>query len=155
MATTKLILTNEVAKLGGSGDVVEVKAGYARNFLIPRGLATPWTKGAQRQLEQMSVAASKRAMQSREEAQALRDLLQSKPLVVAERSGENGRLFGAVSSARIAEAVKAGFDKEIDRRKVEFVSPIKSLGEYPVTVRLFEDIYANLQVQVIAAKGQG
>lgn len=155
MATTKLILTNEVAKLGGPGDVVEVKAGFARNFLLPRGLATPWTKGAQRQLEQMSKAAAKRALESREDAQALRDLLQSKPVVVAERSGENGRLFGAVSSARIAEAVKAGFDKEIDRRKVEFKSPIKSLGEYQVTVRLHEDIYANLQVQVIAAKGQG
>lgn len=153
MATTKLILTNEVSKLGGPGDVVEVKAGYARNYLLPRGLATPWTKGAERQLEQMAAANSKRAVASLEDAQALRDVLQTKPVVVAERAGQNGRLFGAVTAAEVAEAVKAGFDREIDRRKVEFTAPIKSLGEYTVTVRLHDEVYANLVVQVVAAKG--
>ncbi|MGO1569210.1 MAG: 50S ribosomal protein L9, partial [Brachybacterium sp.] len=79
--------------------------------------------------------------------------LESKPVVIAERAGQNGRLFGAVSSKEVAEGVKAIFDKDIDRRTVEFVSPIRSLGEHKATVRLHEDIFANLLVQVIAAKG--
>ncbi len=153
MANTKLILTHEVSKLGAPGDVVEVKSGYARNYLLPRNLATPWTKGAERQLEQMAAASSKRKIESLEDAQALRDLIQTKPVVVPVRAGQGGRLFGAVSSAEVAQAVKEGFDREIDRRKVEFKAPIKSLGEYTVTVRLHEEVYANLVVQVVAAKG--
>ena len=151
--TTKLILTNEVTGLGAAGDVVEVKDGYARNFLMPRGLATPWTKGGQRQLDQIRAARGKRAIANIEDAQALKASLESKPVVIAERAGQNGRLFGAVSSKEVAEGVKAIFDKDIDRRTVEFVSPIRSLGEHKATVRLHEDIFANLVVQVVAAKG--
>ena len=151
--TSKLILTNEVTGLGAAGDVVEVKDGYARNFLLPRGLATPWTKGGQRQLDQIRAARGKRAIASIEEAQALKASLESKPLVLAERAGQNGRLFGAVSSKEVAEAVKEMFDKDIDRRTVEFVTPIRSLGEHKATVRLHDDIFANLVIQVIAAKG--
>lgn len=151
--TTKLILTNEVTGLGTAGDIVEVKDGYARNFLLPRGLATPWTKGGQRQLDSIRSARSKRAIESLEEAQSLRDLLQSKPVVVSERAGENGRLFGAVSTKDIAEGVKAVFDKDIDRRAVEFAAPVRALGEHKATVRLHEDVVANLLVQVVAAKG--
>ena len=151
--TTKLILTNEVTGLGAAGDVVEVKDGYARNFLMPRGLATPWTKGGQRQLDQIRAARGKRAIASIEEALALKASLESQPLVIAERAGQNGRLFGAVSSKEVAEAVKSMFDKDIDRRTVEFATPIRSLGEHKATVRLHEDIFANLVVQVIAAKG--
>lgn len=151
--TTKLILTHGVDGLGVAGDVVEVKDGYARNFLFPRGLATAWTKGGQRQLDQIRAARSKRAVASLEDAQALRELLQSKPVVVSERAGENGRLFGAVSSKDVADAVKAAFDKDIDRRTVQFPTPIRSLGEYKVIVRLHEDVDANVLVQVIAAKG--
>ena len=151
--TTKLILTHEVTGLGAAGDVVDVKDGYARNFLMPRGLATPWTKGGQRQLDQIRAARGKRAIASIEEAQALKASLESKPLVLAERAGQNGRLFGAVSSREVAEAVKEMFDKDIDRRTVEFVTPIRSLGEHKATVRLHDDIFANLVIQVIAAKG--
>lgn len=151
--TTKLILTHEVTGLGTAGDIVDVKDGYARNFLLPRGLATPWTKGGQRQLDQIRSARSKRAVTSLEDAQALRDLLQSKPVVVSERAGESGRLFGAVSSRDVAEGVKAGFDKDIDRRAVEFAAPVRAIGEHKATVRLHEDVVANLVVQVVAAKG--
>ena len=151
--TTKLILTSEVSGLGTAGDIVEVKDGYARNYLLPRSLATPWTKGGQRQLDQIRSARSKRSIESLEEAQALRDLLQSKPVVVSERAGENGRLFGAVSTKDVAEGVKAVFDKDIDRRAVEFAAPVRALGEHKATVRLHEDIFANLVVQVVAAKG--
>ena len=151
--TSKLILTNEVTGLGAAGDVVEVKDGYARNFLLPRGLATPWTKGGQRQLDQIRAARGKRAIANIEEAQALKASLESKPVVIAERAGQNGRLFGAVSSKEVAEGVKAMFDKDIDRRTVEFATPIRSLGEHKATVRLHDEIFANLVVQVVAAKG--
>ncbi|MGP9536695.1 50S ribosomal protein L9 [Brachybacterium sp. AOP43-C2-M15] len=151
--TTKLILTNEVTGLGAAGDIVDVKDGYARNFLLPRGLATPWTKGGQRQLDQIRAARGKRAIASIEDAQALKSSLESKPVVIAERAGQNGRLFGAVSSKEVAEGVKAVFDKDIDRRTVEFAAPIRALGEHRATVRLHEDIFANLVVQVVAAKG--
>jgi large subunit ribosomal protein L9 len=150
--TSKLILTNEVTGLGTAGDVVEVKDGYARNYLLPRGLATPWTKGGQRQLDQMHVARGKRAIASLEDAQALKASLESKPLVVAERAGENGRLFGAVTSQEVAATVQDQLGKEIDRRSVEFVTPIRSLGEHKATVRLHEDVFANLLIQVVAAK---
>ncbi|MEE1650401.1 50S ribosomal protein L9 [Brachybacterium sp. J144] len=151
--TTKLILTHEVSGLGAAGDVVDVKDGYARNFLMPRGLATPWTKGGQRQLDQIRAARGKRAIASLEDAQALKATLESKPVVIAERAGENGRLFGAVASKEVAEGVKSAFDKDIDRRTVEFPAPIRALGEHKATVRLHDDIFANLLIQVVAAKG--
>ncbi|HJB10986.1 MAG TPA: 50S ribosomal protein L9 [Candidatus Brachybacterium merdavium] len=150
--TTKLILTNEVTGLGAAGDVVDVKDGYARNYLLPRGLATAWTKGGQRQLDQIRAARSKRAIATLEEAQSLKASLEAKPLVISERAGENGRLFGAVTSKEIAEGVKEMFDKDIDRRTVEFPTPIKALGEHKATVRLHEDVFANLVVQVVASK---
>ena len=151
--TTKLILTHEVSGLGAAGDVVEVKDGYARNYLQPRGLATPWTNGGQRQLDQIRAARGKRSITNLEDAQALKATLESKPVVVSERAGENGRLFGAVSSKEIADGVKAVFDKDIDRRTVEFPAPIKALGEHKATVRLHDDVLANLVIQVVAAKG--
>ncbi|NMA76403.1 MAG: 50S ribosomal protein L9 [Actinomycetales bacterium] len=151
--TTKLILTNEVTGLGTAGDVVDVKDGYARNFLFPRGLATPWTKGGQRQLDQIRAARGKRAIANIEDAKSLKASLESKPVVISERAGQNGRLFGAVSSKEVAEGVKEIFGKDIDRRAVEFVTPIRALGEHKATVRLHEDIFANLLVQVVAAKG--
>ena len=151
--TTKLILTNEVSGLGAAGDIVEVRDGYARNYLMPRGLATAWTKGGQRQLDQIRAARGKRAIATLEEAQSLKASLESKPVVISERAGDNGRLFGAVTSKEIADGVKAMFDKDIDRRTVEFPTPIKALGEHKATVRLHEDVFANLIVQVVAAKG--
>ena len=150
--TTKLILTNEVTGLGAAGDVVDVKDGYARNFLLPRGLATAWTKGGQRQLDQIRAARGKRSIATLEEAQSLKASLEAKPLVISERAGENGRLFGAVTSKEIAEGVKEMFDKDIDRRTVEFPTPIKALGEHKATVRLHEDVFATLVVQVVASK---
>ncbi|MDN5688204.1 MAG: 50S ribosomal protein L9 [Brachybacterium sp.] len=151
--TSKLILTHEVTGLGTAGDIVDVRDGYARNFLLPRGLATPWTKGGQRQLDQIRAARGKRAIASLDEAQALKATLESKPVVLSERAGDNGRLFGAVASKEVAEGVKAMFDKDIDRRTVEFPTPIRSLGEHKATVRLHEDVFATLALQVVAAKG--
>ncbi|GAB2985339.1 MAG TPA: 50S ribosomal protein L9 [Actinotalea caeni] len=147
--TTKLILTHEVTGLGAPGDVIEVKDGYARNYLLPRGLATGWTKGAQKQIDAIQGARRKREIATIEEARAARDALQAKPVVVKVRAGEAGRLFGAVTTADIAEAVAAAGGPAIDRRKVEIRNPIKSLGSHQVTVRLHDDVSATIEVQVV------
>ncbi|MCL3863255.1 50S ribosomal protein L9 [Actinotalea sp. K2] len=145
----KLILTHEVTGLGTPGDVVEVKDGYARNFLVPRGLATAWSKGAEKQIAGIRKARKAREIATLEEAKAVRDSVQSKPVVITVKSGPSGRLFGAVTTTEIAEAVKAAGGPSIDKRKVEIGQPIKSLGEYQVKVRLHDDLSAQIDVRVV------
>ena len=150
--TTKLILTHDVTNLGTVGDVVEVKDGYARNYLLPRKLATPWTKGAQRQLDQMAEARRKRSIESLEQAQEARAWLIENVVTVIATAGANGRLFGAVSTADLAEAVKDAGGPAIDRRKIEVVPPIKSTGRHSATVRLHADVVAPIEVNVVARR---
>ncbi|HLS72333.1 MAG TPA: 50S ribosomal protein L9 [Actinomycetaceae bacterium] len=147
----KIILTHEVTGLGEAGDVVEVKDGYARNYLMPRGLATPWTKGGQKQIDQIRRARKAREIATVEEASAARDSLEAKPVTVAVRAGSGGRLFGSVTTGEIAEAVAAAGGPAIDKRKIEVPTPIKSLGEHRVQVRLHTDVQANLTVNVVEA----
>ena len=150
---TKLILTHDVANLGAAGDVVEVKDGYARNYLVPRGLAARWTKGAQKQIDQMTAARRKREIASVDDARAVRDALQgASHVTVTGKVGANGRLFGAISTADIADAVKAELGQTIDRRKVVVKDPIKAVGDYTVTVNLHPEVSASLKVRVAAAK---
>ena len=139
----KLILTHEVTGLGEPGDVVEVKDGYARNFLVPRGLATGWSKGAESQISAIRKARKAREIATLDEAKATRDSLQSKPVVVTAKSGQGGRLFGAVTTGDIAEAVKAAGGPSVDKRKIEIGQPIKSTGSYTVTIRLHAEVSAN------------
>ena len=148
----KLILTHEVSGLGTAGDVVEVKDGYARNYLVPRGLATRWTKGGQKQVDQIQAARKSRAIATIEEARDVRDRLRANPVTVAVRSGDSGRLFGAVTTADIADAVKAAGGPQLDRRKIEVSTPIKALGDHKVTVRLHEDVQATLEVTVVPGR---
>ncbi|MEE6271976.1 50S ribosomal protein L9 [Georgenia wangjunii] len=145
----KLILTHEVTGLGAPGDVIEVKDGYARNYLVPRGLATAWTKGAQKQVDQIRAARRSREIHTIEDARAVRDSLQNKPVVVKVRSGANGRLFGAVTTTDISAAVSAAGGPALDKRKIEVPTPIKSLGEHRVHVRLHADVQATLEVKVV------
>ncbi|MDC4232573.1 50S ribosomal protein L9 [Actinomyces sp. B33] len=153
MATTKLILTQDVANLGNAGEVVEVKAGYGRNYLVPRGFATKWTKGAQKQIDQMAAARRRHEIASVDDARAVRDTLQAADFVtVTGKVGQSGRLFGAVSPAQIAEAVKDELGQTIDRRRVLIAQPIKAVGDYTVTVNLHPEVSANLKVRVAAAK---
>jgi|SRR5690625_4372960 len=149
---TKLILTHEVTGLGAAGDVIEVRDGYARNYLLPRGLATPWTKGAQRQIDQMNAARRKHEIATIEDAHVVRDQLDDLTAVVSVRASDAGRLFGAVKTADIAEAVVAAGGPTLDRRKIEIVNPIKSLGEHKVSVRLHENVTASFNVEVVPAK---
>ncbi len=147
----KLILTHEVTGLGAPGDVVDVKDGYARNYLVPRGLATAWSKGAEKEITQIRRARKAREIETLEEARAVRDSLQGNPVTVTAKAGESGRLFGAITTAEIADAVKAAGGPSIDRRKVEVGQPIKALGEYDVQVRLHAEVSAKLTVKVVAA----
>lgn len=147
----KLILTHEVTGLGAPGDVVDVKDGYARNYLVPRGLATTWSKGAEKEITQIRKARKAREIETLEEARAVRDSLQGNPVTVTAKAGESGRLFGAITTAEIADAVKAAGGPSIDRRKVEVAQPIKATGEYEVQVRLHAEVSAKLTVKVVAA----
>jgi large subunit ribosomal protein L9 len=147
----KLILTHEVTGLGAPGDVVDVKDGYARNYLVPRGLATPWSKGAEKEITAIRRARKTREIATLDEARAVRDSLQGNPVTVSTKSGDAGRLFGAVTTAEIAEAVKAAGGPSIDRRKIEVAQPIKATGEYAVQVRLHPEVSAKLTVKVVAA----
>jgi len=146
----KLILTHEVTGLGEPGDVVEVKDGYARNFLVPRSLATNWSKGAEKEITAIRQARKSREIASLDEAKAARDSLQSKPVVVTAKAGDSGRLFGAVTTAEIAAAVKATGGQSIDRRKIEIGQPIKSVGEYKVQLRMHPEVSATITVTVVA-----
>ncbi|WP_313279513.1 50S ribosomal protein L9 [Timonella senegalensis] len=146
----KLILTHEVHRLGEPGDVVEVKDGYARNYLIPRSLATPWTKGAEAQIEAIRRARKSREIANLDEARALRDTLQSKTFTISATAGKGGRLFGSISTADIAAAVEAEGLK-IDRRKVQIPAPIKATGTHNVIARLHPEVDAKIKVVVSAS----
>ncbi len=146
----KLILTQEVSGLGTPGDVVEVKDGYGRNYLVPRGLAVAWTKGGEKQVAAIRAARSTREVKTLEEAQAIRATLEGAPVRLAVRAGSSGRLFGAVTPADIAEAVAELGGPQVDKRKVELTAPIKSTGDYTVNVRLHPEVQAKVAVQVVA-----
>ena len=149
---SKLILTHEVSGLGSAGDVVEVKDGYARNFLIPNGLAVVWTRGGEKQVTSIRAARQARAIASEEEAKALKSKLEDATIKITMKAGQNGRLFGAVKATDVADAVKAMGLGEIDKRKVEISGSIRSTGKYEASVRLTSELVANLTVQVVAAK---
>ena len=149
---SKLILTNEVTGLGSAGDVVEVKNGYARNFLLPRGFAVLWTKGGEKQVDQIKAARSARALATVEEAQTLKARLEEKAVRLVVKAGVGGRLFGAVKSADVVAAVAAAGIGELDKKKVEITSPIRSTGEHTATVRLTSDVVAKITLQVVGKK---
>ena len=145
----KLILTHEVTGLGAPGDVVEVKDGYGRNFLLPRNLATPWTKGGEKQVESIRKARRAREIASLEEAQQVKQSLEGRSVRLQARAGQGGRLFGAITPADVAEAVNAAGGPSVDKRKVEIAQPIRATGTYKVDVRLHADVSAKLTVEVV------
>lgn len=146
----KLILTQEVTGLGTAGDVVEVKNGYARNYLLPRGFALTWSRGGEKQVESIRAARKARAVASLADAQALAAKLASTPVQIAMKAGESGRLFGTVKTDDVATAVAEAGLGSIDKRTVELPGHIKSTGDYQATVRLHEDVSATIDVQVVA-----
>ena len=145
----KVILTNEVQGLGSAGDVVDVKNGYARNYLVPQGYAVNWTRGGEAQVAQLRAAREARALASAEDAQALKAKLQEGKIRLFAKTGAEGRLFGSVKPAAVAAAVSEAGLGEVDKRKIT-VPTIKSTGEYRATVHLHEGVDAVVNLQVIA-----
>jgi large subunit ribosomal protein L9 len=147
----KLILTQEVTGLGTPGDVVEVKAGYGRNYLVPRSLAMPWTRGSEQQIEMIKRARSAREIRSLDDAREAASRLAGLKVRLQTRAGQGGRLFGSVSTADIAAAVRSAGGPELDRRKIEVANPIKTIGSHRVSVRLHPEVSATLDVEVTAS----
>ena len=146
----KLILTNEVSGLGTPGDVVEVKDGYGRNYLIPRGFAMRWTRGAEKQIESIKKARDAREIRDLGTAKEVAGQLGALSVRLTTRAGDSGRLFGSITTGDIAEAVKAAGGPLLDRRRIEIVNPIKSVGSHKVTVKLHPEVSASVDVEVVA-----
>ncbi|MET1044977.1 MAG: 50S ribosomal protein L9 [Microbacteriaceae bacterium] len=149
---SKLILTHEVTGLGSAGDVIDVKNGYARNYLVPQGLAVAWTRGGEKQVESIKAARTARELATIEEAQDLKARLEARKVTLTVKAGAEGRLFGSVKNADIADAVQAAGIGTIDKRKIEIPVAIKVVGEHEATLRLREDLVATITLQVVAAK---
>ncbi|WP_313408893.1 50S ribosomal protein L9 [Aeromicrobium sp.] len=147
----KLILTHEVSNLGQPGDIVDVKDGYGRNFLLPRNFAIRWTKGAAKQVESIKAARDARAVHDLETARSIKGNLESGAISVPAQAGQGGRLFGAVTVTDIADAL-AGAGANVDKRRIEVGNPIKSLGAHTVSVRVHPEVVATVKLNVVAAK---
>lgn len=147
MAETKVILTKTVANLGHSGDVVEVKPGFARNYLIPQGLAFAWNKGAEKQILAMKRARLAQAVATREDAVAAKAAIEGTAVEIAAKVSESGKLFGSISAEQIAIALE---DKAVVDPKAIEVESIKTTGEFPAKVALHPEITASFFVKVVA-----
>jgi large subunit ribosomal protein L9 len=145
----EVILKEDVVNLGHRGDVVKVADGYGRNFLLPRKLALQATQANKAVIEQMKAAAARRSATEKAQAEELAKALSTASLSFERKSGENGQLFGSVTSADIAAGLAArGF--EVDRRKVQLSEPLKSVGEYTVAIKLHREVTTHVKVTVAA-----
>ena len=146
----KLILTQEVTGLGAAGDVVEVRDGYGRNFLIPRGFGIRWTKGGEKTIESIKAARSSREVRDLDHAKEIKAKLEGATVELPVRAGAGGRLFGAVTVTDIAGAIsQAG--AAVDKRKIIVGNPIKSLGSHQVTVKVHDEVDATVNLNVVPA----
>lgn len=151
----KLILTAEVDHLGSSGDIVEVKDGYGRNFLLPRGLAVVASRGAERQAEEIRRAREAKAVQGLEHAKELKTTLEGLGAVElpVNASADTGKLFGSVTGAAVVAAIKKAGGPNLDKRTVQLPkSHIKSVGNHPITVQLHPEVNASVSLSVVAEK---
>jgi large subunit ribosomal protein L9 len=146
----KLILTREVAGLGLAGDIVEVADGYGRNFLVPRGAAITWTKGAEKQIAQIKRARDAREIRDLGHAREIKADLEKLNVSISARAGKDGRLFGSISANDIAAAVRNAGGPTLDRKRIRVDEHIKSLGAHSVTVELHPDVVATIPVTVSA-----
>ena len=152
MANTKILLREDIENLGGRGEVVKVKAGYARNFLLPQGMATLATKGNVQQIEREREALLKKAAVERSTAEAQAGQMGGISLSFERRAGENGTLFGSVTTMDIADALKAkGY--EIDRRRIVLKDAIKEIGDYSASVKLHREVTLEIPVSVTPEGG--
>lgn len=147
----KLILTQDVAGLGAPGDVVEVKDGYGRNYLVPRGLATAWTRGGEKQVVQIKRARDVRAVRDLGHGQEVKAQLEGLKITLSARAGDAGRLFGSVTTADVVEAVAKSGGPAIDKRTVTIDAPIKVTGTHTATVKVHPQVSATIKLVVVSA----
>lgn len=147
----KLILTQEVSGLGSPGDVVDVKNGYGRNYLLPRGMATVWTRGGQKQVDAIRAARKTREIASKEQATSIKGTLEAQVVRVRVKAGQGGRLFGSVTPGVVADAIEDAKMGTVDKRRLEIPSLIKSTGQYQITARLHPEVSARVRIDVVAA----
>lgn len=146
----KLILTREISGLGLPGDVVEVADGYGRNYLVPRGAAISWTKGAERQISQIKRAQDAREIRGLDHARELKDQLEGLSVTLNARAGNGGKLFGSITQSDITDAVKAAGGPLVDKKRVHLPGHIKTTGAHTVTIELHADVVATVAVTVAA-----
>ncbi len=146
----KIILQKEVDKLGAPGDLVQVADGYARNYLIPRGMAAPATKGAVQHAERLKAGHEERQRRAKSEAEALAARLAKAPIRISAQAGEEGRLFGSITAQDVADELSRSLEEPVDRRRVHLDEPIRSLGAHEVKVHLHPDVDATVTVDVVA-----
>ena len=147
----KLILTQEVSGLGSPGDIVEVKDGYARNYLMPRGYAIAWTKGGEKQVATIKRARDARSVRDLGHAQEIKRELEKLAVTLPARAGAGGRLFGSVTAADVVSAVQRAGGPQLDRRRLQLSGGIKSLGKHSVPVVLHPDVTATIPLEVVEA----
>ena len=143
----KVLLKQDVAKIGKKGEILDVKEGYARNFLIPGGLAVEASGGAMKQIEEEKKASDRHKAKEKEEAVELSKRMGSLSIVIKHKAGEEGRLFGSITSAEIAEALKQK-NFNIDKKKIVLDEPIRLVGEYAVKIKLHSEVSAEVKVTV-------
>lgn len=147
----KLILTSDVAGLGTPGDIVDVRDGYARNYLVPRGFAIAWTKGGEKQVSQIKRARSTREIRDLGHAKEIKAKLEAAPIKLVAKAGSGGRLFGSIGASDVAEAVLLSGGPQLDKRKVTLGSPIKTVGQHTASVSLHPEVTATLVLEVVTA----
>src|SRR3954447_17131680 len=147
----KIILTHEVTGLGTPGDIVEVKDGYGRNYLLPQGFAIPWTKGAEKQIVTIKRARSAREIRDLGHATEVKGQLEGLAVKLAVRAGDGGRLYGSVTPAEVVSAVAGAGGPDLDKRRVELPGHIKTTGEYQVQVKVHPEVSAAFTLTVVAA----
>ena len=148
----KIILTQEVNNLGSPGDVLEVKDGYGRNYLLPQGFAIKWTRGAEKEIAVIKRARSAREIRDQGHATEVKSQLEALSVKLSVRAGDSGRLYGSVTPAEIVDAVKSAGGPELDRRRVQLPGAVKSVGDYKVQVKLHPEVTAKFSVNVVSAK---
>jgi len=145
----KVILQQDVKALGKKGEVLEVSEGHARNFLFPKKLALEATSGNMKILESRKLKESEKQAEGKKQAQDLAEQLSKVEVVLKVKTGENGRLFGSITSKDIADAIKASAGLEVDKRKIDLAEPIKVLGSYPLKVKLHKDVTTEVRVSIV------
>ena len=147
----KLILTREVANLGQAGDVVTVKDGFARNFLLPRGNAIAWSLGGEKQIDGIRRARASREVRDLDHAKEIKATLEAAVVTVSVKVGTSGRLFGSVTDKDVAGAIKAATGLDIDRHSLKLAGHIKKIGTHAVKISLAHQVVANVSISVVAA----